>query len=197
MTDQNSCVLIKKYANRRLYNTQTSTYIPLDDLAAMVRGGEDFRVIDAASNEDLTHSVLANIIFDAENMKNGDAPRHMLPVQFMRRLISLYAKGERTIVPQYLDLVMHMFIRKQDDLAKNATDIWGQNPFSDGFQTPDTPADKQQRHLETLKKTFDFLDVSNIEAKNLPKDETKEQIQALKDQVRKLNEELDRLRQGE
>lgn len=189
-----SCVMIKKYANRRLYNTQTSTYITLHDLATMVRSGEDFRVTDAATGDDLTQSVLMHIIFEAETQPT-DAQPPLFPLQFMRRIISLYPKGERSVVPQYLDLVMHMFFRKQDDLAKNAQDVWGQNPFADGFQSPDTTADKQRRQLEVLKKTFDFLDVSNIEAKNLPRDETQEQIQALKDQVRKLNEELNRLRQ--
>lgn len=191
MASKTDCVIIKKYANRRLYNTQTSTYITLEDLAAMVRNNEDFKVVDARTGDDITRSVLTQVIFEEE--AKGAA---MLPINFMRQLISLYGENVQSIVPQYLDMTMDAFSKNQEKLMKNATDMWGQNPFMGAFKTPDAFAEMQRRNMEVLKQTFDLFApfMKQEGAKPATKDETQEQIQALKDQVRKLNEEIDRLR---
>src|ERR1044072_8939663 len=96
-------VTIKKYANRRLYNTGTSTYVTLEDLATMVKNGEDFVVYDAKSNEDITRSVLTQIIFEQEN-KEGT--QNLLPITFLRQLIPFYGDSLQTLVPRYLEFSM-------------------------------------------------------------------------------------------
>ena len=93
-------VTIKKYANRRLYNTGTSTYVTLEDLAAMVKAGEDFIVHDAKTGEDITRQVLAQIIFEQEN-KEGQS---LLPIAFLRQLIRFYGDSMQMLVPRYLEV---------------------------------------------------------------------------------------------
>jgi polyhydroxyalkanoate synthesis repressor PhaR len=90
---------IKKYANRRLYNTGTSTYVTLEDLAAMVKEGEDFLVYDAKTGDDITRSVLAQIIFEQENK----AGQNLLPTTFLRQLIRFYGDSMQMVVPRYLE----------------------------------------------------------------------------------------------
>ena len=92
-------VTIKKYANRQLYNTGTSTYVTLEDLATMVKSGEDFVVYDAKSGEDITRSVLAQIIFEQEN-KEGQS---LLPITFLRQLIRFYGDSMQMLVPRFLE----------------------------------------------------------------------------------------------
>ena len=101
-------VIIKKYANRRLYNTETSSYITLEHLAAMTREGRDFKVVDAKSDDDITHNVLTQIIMEEET--RGQT---MLPVNFLRQLISLYGDLMQSMVPQYLEASMDAFRRNQ------------------------------------------------------------------------------------
>ena len=108
VSDGSGTVIIKKYANRRLYNTETSSYITLDHLAAMTREGRDFKVIDAKTEEDITHNVLTQIIMEEEN--RGQT---MLPVNFLRQLISLYGDSMQSMVPQYLEASMDAFRRNQ------------------------------------------------------------------------------------
>lgn len=102
-------VVIKKYANRRLYNTAKSSYVTLDDLSRMVRSGEEFQVFDAKTGEDITRSVLTQIIFDQE--AKG---QKMLPTNFLRQLIRLYGDAMQGIVPGYLDASMDAFARNQE-----------------------------------------------------------------------------------
>ncbi len=101
-------VIIKKYANRRLYNTSSSSYITLDDLARMTREGVDFQVVDAKSGDDITHSILTQIIMEEE--ANGE---HMLPVSFLRQLISMYGNSMQAMMPHYLEASMANFRRNQ------------------------------------------------------------------------------------
>ncbi|VAV88682.1 PhbF [hydrothermal vent metagenome] len=102
-------IIIKKYANRRLYNTDSSCYVTLDDLAEMVKENKDFVVRDAKSGEDITHSVLTQIIFEEES--KGET---MLPVNFMRQLISFYGDGLQKVVPDYLESSMAAFTQNQE-----------------------------------------------------------------------------------
>lgn len=103
-------ILIKKYANRRLYNTASSSYVTLEHLAELIRSGEDFVVVDAKSEEDLTHTVLSQIIFDRES--KDDKP--MLPLPFLRQLISFYGDKLETLVPGYLQSAMDALSKNQD-----------------------------------------------------------------------------------
>jgi polyhydroxyalkanoate synthesis repressor PhaR len=120
-----SPVAIKKYANRRLYHTGTSEYVTLEDLARMVKAGEDFVVSDAKTGEDLTRSVLAQIIFEQENKG-----QNLLPITFMRQLIRLYGDSLEALVPQYLDFSLESLIRNQQKLREQFTQALGQTPFA-------------------------------------------------------------------
>lgn len=104
-----SPIIIKKYANRRLYNTETSTYITLDNLAEMTRAGREFKVVDAKTDEDITHNILTQIIMDEE--ARGQT---MLPSGFLRQLISLYGNSVQAMVPGYLEASMDSFRRNQE-----------------------------------------------------------------------------------
>ena len=106
-------VVIKKYANRRLYNTRKSSYVTLDDLAKMVRSGEDFAVYDAKTGEDITRTVLTQIIVEEEAKE-----QNMLPTNFLRELIRLYGDPLQGVVPSYLDAAMEAFSRNQEQMRK-------------------------------------------------------------------------------
>jgi polyhydroxyalkanoate synthesis repressor PhaR len=116
---------IKKYANRRLYNTGTSTYVTLEDLADMVKRGEEFEVEDAKTGDDLTHGVLTQIIFELEN-KNGET---MLPIPFLRQLIGLYGDQMQTLVPSFLEQSMASFAREQEQMRDEMAGLFTQNPI--------------------------------------------------------------------
>lgn len=109
-------VVIQKYANRRLYNKATSAYITLDDLSKMVREGVDFVVYDAKTNEDITRKVLTQIIFEEENSGNG---QNLLPIQFLRQLISFYGDSMQAFLPSYLEMSLDSFAKQQEDFRKN------------------------------------------------------------------------------
>lgn len=124
--DSNSeTVIIKKYANRRLYNTQSSSYITLDDLAAMVRDGVDFQVVDAKSGSDITHSILTQIIMEEE--ANGE---HMLPVSFLRQLIGMYGNSMQSMMPPYLEAAMANFETNQAKLQEAFQSSMGTDALS-------------------------------------------------------------------
>jgi polyhydroxyalkanoate synthesis repressor PhaR len=118
-------VIIKKYANRRLYNTESSSYITLDHLALMTREGRDFKVIDAKTEEDITHNILTQIIMEEEN--RGQT---MLPVSFLRQLISLYGDSMQAMVPQYLEASMEAFRRNQAQFRTAMEGAFGGGPFA-------------------------------------------------------------------
>ncbi|WP_062015635.1 polyhydroxyalkanoate synthesis repressor PhaR [Aureimonas sp. AU4] len=110
MARNNETTIIKKYANRRLYNTGTSMYVTLENLAAMVKGNEDFVVQDAKTGEDITHSVLTQIIFEQEN-KGG---QNLMPITFLRQLIRFYGDQMQMVIPAYLEHSMAAFSREQE-----------------------------------------------------------------------------------
>ena len=118
-------IVIKKYANRRLYNTATSSYVTLDSLCTMVKEGKDFVVQDAKSGEDITRSVLTQIIFEEESKG-----QNLLPVSFLRQLIGFYGDSLQTMVPDYLDSTMTSFARNQDQMRQHMEEsLGGSNPF--------------------------------------------------------------------
>ncbi len=113
-------IVIKKYANRRLYNTATSSYVTLDDLAKMVKAGSEFVVHDAKTGEDLTRAVLTQIIVEEE--QKG---QNLLPINFLRQLISLYGDSMQFMVPRYLEQAMSSFTKNQEQMRKNLQDAFG------------------------------------------------------------------------
>ncbi|TNE47355.1 MAG: polyhydroxyalkanoate synthesis repressor PhaR, partial [Sphingomonadales bacterium] len=106
-------VIVKKYANRRLYNTSTSSYITLDDLATMVRENVEFQVLDAKTGDDITHSILTQIIMDEE--ASGE---QMLPVSFLRQLIGMYGNSMQAMMPSYLEAAMTNFRENQGKIRE-------------------------------------------------------------------------------
>ena len=123
-------VVIKKYANRRLYNTATSAYVTLDHLAQMVKDKTDFVVYDAKTGDDITRSVLTQIIFEEES-KGGQT---LLPIPFLRQLISFYGDSLQGVVPQYLEMSMTQFARNQEQMRRYLQNAFGFNPFQQ-FET--------------------------------------------------------------
>ena len=117
---QGEPVVIKKYANRRLYNKGESKYVTLDDLAAMVREGVDFVVLDATSGDDITRSVLTQIIFEQESKG-----QNLLPVQFLRRLIRFYGDQMQGFLPPYLEMSMESFSKAQEQMRENMSRAFG------------------------------------------------------------------------
>jgi polyhydroxyalkanoate synthesis repressor PhaR len=117
---ENPVVTIKKYANRRLYNTATSSYVTLDDLSQMVKAGGEFVVYDAKSGEDITRSVLTQIIVEEE--QKG---QNLLPISFLRQLISFYGDSMQWLVPRYLENTMKTFAHNQEQMRKNLQDAFG------------------------------------------------------------------------
>jgi polyhydroxyalkanoate synthesis repressor PhaR len=117
-------VIVKKYANRRLYNTATSSYVTLDDLAKMIKEGGDFAAQDAKTGEDITRSVLTQIIVEQE--QKG---QNLLPISFLRQLISFYGDSMQFLVPGYLEQAMLAFARNQEQMRKNLQATFGIFPF--------------------------------------------------------------------
>src|SRR6185437_4048070 len=114
-------IVIKKYANRRLYNTATSSYVTLDDLARMVKAHTDFVVYDAKTGEEITRAVLTQIIVEEE----GKGGQNLLPIGFLRQLIGLYGDSMQWLVPRYLDHAMSTFGRNQEQMRKSLQDAFG------------------------------------------------------------------------
>jgi polyhydroxyalkanoate synthesis repressor PhaR len=119
-----SAVVIKKYANRRLYNTATSTYVTLDDLSAMVKSGTDFVVYDAKTSEDITRSVLTQIIFEEENKGTN-----LLPINFLRQLIRYYGDSMQTLVPGYLEFSLENLTKEHDKIREQMLAPFTGEPF--------------------------------------------------------------------
>ena len=119
-------VIIKKYANRRLYNTESSSYITLEHLAQLTREGREFKVVDAKTDEDITHSVLTQIIMDEEG--KGAT---MLPAGFLRQLIAMYGDSMQSMVPQYLEASMDAFRRNQAQFHETMKGAFESGPFSE------------------------------------------------------------------
>ncbi len=116
-------IIIKKYANRRLYNTYSSSYVTLEHLSDLVKAGADFVVFDAKTNEDITRQVLTQIIFEAEN-----TDENLLPIQFLRQLIQLYGNQMKSLVPGYLELSLDAFARQQDKMREQMGGALAQAP---------------------------------------------------------------------
>jgi polyhydroxyalkanoate synthesis repressor PhaR len=139
-------IVIKKYANRRLYNTGTSTYVTLEDLAAMVKEGQDFVVYDAKSGENITRPVLAQIIFEQEN-KEG---QNLLPIAFLRQLIRFYGDSMQMLVPRYLEMSLDSLTREQEKFRAHMTQAFTGTPFAP-FE------EMTRRNMEMFERAFSMF----------------------------------------
>ena len=142
MAKEKEPTTIKKYANRRLYNTGTSTYVTLEDLAEMVKSGEDFVVHDAKTGEDITRSVLTQIIFEQENKG-----QNLLPITFLRQLIRFYGDSIQNLIPTYLDFSIDSLVRDQEKLRGQMTDAFGPGAF-------DVLGDQVRRNTEMFEQAM-------------------------------------------
>jgi polyhydroxyalkanoate synthesis repressor PhaR len=165
-------VIIKKYANRRLYNTESSTYITLEHLAEMVRKKREFKVVDAKTGEDITHNVLTLIIMEEE--ARGTT---MLPVNFLRQLIAMYGDSMQAMVPQYLEASLEAFQRNQSQFRDAMAGALSGGPF----------ADLAKRNMEL------FTAASGVKAEPAPAKAPEDELERLKAQLAELQSKVDKL----
>ena len=169
-------VIIKKYANRRLYDTESSTYVTLERLAARVREKKDFKVVDAKTGEDLTRSVLAQIIMEEESRGTN-----MLPVNFLRDLISLYGGSMQKVVPHYLEASLVSLQQNQAKFRDAMTGALATNPF----------AEIARRNMELFAGAAAARGAAADESAD--KDKSKEDLAALRAELDALRKKLDKL----
>jgi len=173
-------VIVKKYANRRLYNTETSSYSTLDHLAAMIRAGRDFKVVDAKTDEDITHNVLTQIIMEEES--RGET---MLPVNFLRQLIAMYGDSMQAVVPGYLEASMDSFRRNQEQFKSAVEGAFANTPFAD-------MAKRNLAMFEAATQGFKTAAATPAPTPAPSKDDEmaalKAELAALKDKIEKLGE---------
>ena len=180
-------VIIKKYANRRLYNTETSSYITLDHLAAMTREGRDFKVVDAKSDDDITHNVLTQIIMEEES--RGQT---MLPVSFLRQLIALYGDSMQAMVPGYLEASMDSFRRNQEQFKSAVEGAFANSPFAN------TPfAEIAKRNMAMFEAATAAFKTWAANDSSVPAPTANEggegEMQALRAELARLQEKVDKL----
>lgn len=187
MAKSNEPVTIKKYANRRLYNTGTSTYVTLEDLAQMVKNGEDFVVYDAKSSEDITHSVLTQIIFEQEGKG-----QNLLPINFLRQIIRFYGDSMQMLVPRYLDMSIENFSKEQNNLREQVSKAFGVGGFG-------VMEEQVRRNMEIFDRAFKvFLPNGRPEdtAAASPAAAQPDDFDELRRQVAEMQKRLDRLGEG-
>jgi polyhydroxyalkanoate synthesis repressor PhaR len=190
MTSDKQPIVIKKYANRRLYNTGSSTYVTLEDLAVMVKNGEEFVVHDAKSGEDITRSVLAQIIFDQE-AKEGQS---LLPIAFLRQLIKFYGDSMQAMIPSYLEHTMLSLAREQDKMREQMAKTFGDMGFP-GME------EQARANMEMFQKAMRMFmpfgagaaDATRGIAPAGEKADSDRELQALKAQLAEMQKKLDRL----
>lgn len=190
--NSNDPIIIKKYANRRLYDTSSSAYVTLDHLSSLVREGRNFVVQDAKSGEDITRTVLAQIIFEQENQKDG-----VLPVSFLRQLISLYGDSLNTALPAYLELSMQTFTAQQEKWRSCMSSALGEdNPAR-------TLNDQVRKNIEMFEDAMRYFtpfasrpareeDTPNTPPPAAPSDD-REALLALREQMAEMQRQLTRL----
>lgn len=199
MASKNQPVTIKKYANRRLYNTGTSTYVTLEDLAEMVKRGEEFAVQDAKTGEDITHPVLTQIIFELEN-KNGQT---MLPIPFLRQLIAFYGDQMQMVVPSFLEQSMIAFAKEQERFRDQMKSAIGTSPMDVmGITAPIKAMEEQaRRNVEMFQNAMRLFSPfpaqdAGRQAAEAPKREAgdkAEDLQELRDQIAAMQRKIDSL----
>jgi polyhydroxyalkanoate synthesis repressor PhaR len=180
-------VTIKKYANRRLYNTGTSTYVTLEDLAAMVKKGEDFVVYDAKTSEDITRSVLTQIIFEQENKEGG---QNLLPITFLRQLIRFYGDSMQMLVPRYLEVSIESLTREQEKFRNQMAQAFGVGGFG-------ALEDQVRRNMEMFERAFAmFAPFARRDESAATGDKPPSEIDELKQRLNEMQKRLDTLTAG-
>jgi polyhydroxyalkanoate synthesis repressor PhaR len=193
-TQAKSATVIKKYANRRLYNTATSTYVTLEDLAAMVKAGTDFIVYDAKSGEDITRSVLTQIIFEEENK----GAQTLLPVNFLRQLISVYGDSMQGLVPGYLEFSLDSLMKEQTKFRQQMLETVG---VADALKGMEDHAKRNMSMFNDAMKMFNPFAamMGGTMAGSTPEPKkpepapttSKDDLQALKDQLAAMQQKLE------
>lgn len=179
-------VVIKKYANRRLYNTATSSYVTLDYLSEMVKAGQDFVVFDAKTNEDITHSVLTQIIFEEENKG-----QNLLPIQFLRQLIKFYGDNLQALVPSYLEMSMDAFSNNQEKMRARMRETFGAAP---GFQMFEEMARQNMALFDQAMKMFSPMGGFYQQAQRAASsEESGAEIHKLREELADLKRQLSKL----
>ena len=196
--DKKEAVVIKKYANRRLYNTETSTYVTLDDLAQMVRNDKDFVVYDAKSGDDLTHAVLTQIIVEQESREGGQT---LLPIPFLRQLIRFYDDNIGSMVPSYLQLSLENLVKEQEKFRTMFASAFS-NPAA-AFEAYQDQARKNMAMFEQAMKMWtSFGGAANFQAGATPGEGSdsavsgeapKAELDELKTQLAAMQQRIDRL----
>ena len=185
--------VIKKYANRRLYNTATSTYVTLDDLSQMVKNGQDFLVYDAKTGEDITHSVLTQIIFEEENK----GTQNLLPVNFLRQLIKFYGDQMQGIVPGYLDFSLDNLVKDQEKIRKQMMDSIGMGGMAEPFKGMEEQAKRNMAMFNDAMKMFNpFANAMGgapnpVPPKPEPPSAAADELATLKEQMAAMQKKLD------
>ena len=199
MAAKDEPVVIKKYSNRRLYNTGTSTYVTLEDLAGMVKRGEEFSVLDAKTGDDITHPVLTQIIFELEN-KDGQT---MLPIPFLRQLIAFYGDQMQMIVPSFLEQSMNAFANEQERFRAQMKSALGKTPID--VMKMATPIKALEEHTRRNMEMFQnairmFMPFPNStpppaapESTPKPAPGKAEDLQELKEQIAAMQRKIDSL----
>lgn len=198
-SEKREAVVIKKYANRRLYNTETSQYVTLDDLAAMVRSDRDFVVYDAKSGDDLTHSVLTQIIVEQESRSNG---QNMLSTPFLRQLIRFYDDQFGRMVPSFLQFSLENLVKEQENIRSKFTAAFT-NP-SAAFEAYQEQARKNMAMFEqavAMWTSFGTAGQSGARTQNVPSASNSSEKQsspagAEKDQISELKSQLEAMQRS-
>lgn len=180
-------ITVKKYANRRLYNTGTSTYVTLEDLAEMVKREEDFVVVDAKSGEDITHSVLTQIIFEQENKG-----QNLLPIAFLRQLIRFYGDSMESIVPSYLEYSLNAFTQDQAKLREQMAQSFG----VPGFEAMEEQVRRNTemfQHAMQMFVPFGKVPGATSSSDNAKSGEQASELDVLKTQLAEMQKRLDTL----
>jgi polyhydroxyalkanoate synthesis repressor PhaR len=180
--------IIKKYANRRLYDTGRSSYVTLDDLCEMVQDGYDFIVQDAKTGEDLTRSVLTQIIVEQEARGHN-----LLPTNFLRQLIGFYGDNIQSVVPNYLEHTLDMFTKNQEQIRENINKSFeGMNVFPG---MPSSIEEINRKNMEMFQRTMKMFSPFGLgEPSN--EDEKKSRVQEIKRNIEELQKELKKLSNG-
>ncbi len=201
MATEKKPTTIKKYANRRLYDTGTSTYVTLEDLAAMVKRGEDFIVCDAKTGEDITRPVLTQIIFEQEG-KDGQG---LLPIAFLRQLIRFYGDSMQMLVPSYLEFSIDKLTKEQQKFRDQFTSALGSGPFTEptrqAFQSIEEQTRKNMavfRQALTMFNPFGAItEAGNVDLSSQETEDKRTggagEVDDLKRQLNELNKKIDNL----
>ena len=179
--------VVKKYANRRLYDTARSSYITLDDISEMIRDDLDFVVYDAKTGEDLTRSVLAQIVLDQESEQEA-----MLPTDFMRKIIGLYGDSMQGVFPEYLEQAMELFTKNQEQFRDQF------NKSLTGMFSVEQIQEINQRNMQMMQKTMNLFQqpfsMPGVDGETPAPSEQASEAEKIEAEIKALQEKLNKLK---